>query len=52
MVLRDRKLVDLDLWSQTALVPRDSFFENSLHLTAEGQKKTGQYLATQLAPHY
>ncbi|QPJ61542.1 MAG: hypothetical protein G3M70_06425 [Candidatus Nitronauta litoralis] len=46
----DLKLVDLDLWSQTALVPRDSFFEDSIHLTAEGQEKTGQYLATQLAP--
>ncbi len=42
-------LVDLDLWSQTALVPRALFFEDSIHLTAEGQEKVGQYLATQLA---
>ncbi len=46
----DLNLVDLDLWSQTALVPRSRFFNDSIHLTAEGQEKIGKYLATQLTP--
>jgi len=43
-------LVDLDAWSRTALVPRDAWFTDSVHLTEEGQERIGVEIARSVAP--
>jgi lysophospholipase L1-like esterase len=43
-------LVDLDAWSRSALVPRDAFFVDSVHLTEQGQERIGVEVARALAP--
>lgn len=45
---RGLPLIDLDSWSATALRPRDRFFSDAAHLTAEGQILIGKYMAEQL----
>ncbi len=42
-------LVDLDAWSRTAFVPREQYFFDSVHLTDDGQRMIGVYLATALS---
>ncbi|RIL04482.1 MAG: hypothetical protein DCC71_13915 [Proteobacteria bacterium] len=44
-------LVDLDAWSREALVPRDAFFIDSVHLTEQGQERIGVQIARAVAPH-
>jgi lysophospholipase L1-like esterase len=43
-------LVDLDAWSRTALVPRDAWFVDSVHLTEEGQERVGVRIGRAIAP--
>lgn len=43
-------LVDLEQWSRQALIPRDQYFFDSVHLEESGQQLIGEFLATQLAP--
>lgn len=38
-------LIDLDVWSRTALEPRERYFFDSVHLTDEGQTMLGRYIA-------
>jgi lysophospholipase L1-like esterase len=40
-------VIDLELWSRTALNPRERYFFDSVHLTDEGQEMLGRYLASQ-----
>lgn len=47
---RSLRLIDLEQWSRTAIQPRDKYFIDSVHLTAEGQRMIGEYVATQLLP--
>jgi lysophospholipase L1-like esterase len=44
------KVVDLDAWSRTALLPREEHFVDSVHLTEASQEKVGRYIASELAP--
>jgi len=41
-------LIDLEKWSGRALRPRDTFFTDSVHLTAEGLEKIGTEIAEQI----
>ncbi len=43
-------LVDFAEWSRTALVPRDGYFVDSVHLTADGYRLMGNYLAESFRP--
>ncbi|GMU39607.1 MAG: hypothetical protein AMXMBFR23_04730 [Chloroflexota bacterium] len=43
-------LIDLDAWSRDALVPRDAYFFDSVHLTDPGLRLMGQEIARQMAP--
>lgn len=43
-------LVDAAAWSTDALLPRDAFFLDSVHLTSDGLKRLGLFVAQQLAP--
>ncbi len=45
---RGLALIDLEKWSETALVPRDAYFTDSVHLSAAGLDKVGTYMAEQL----
>lgn len=42
------QVIDLERWSNTALVPRDSYFLDSMHLYEEGQEKIGVYMADEI----
>ena len=42
------QVIDLEQWSKTALVPRDSYFVDSIHLYEEGQEKIGNYAASEI----
>ncbi len=46
---REVDIIDLDKWSWEALRPRESFFYDSVHLTAPGLERIGAYLAEQIA---
>lgn len=49
--LRERlPVIDLDQWSRTALIPRDQYFANAVHLTEAGQEMAGHYIAGELVP--
>lgn len=41
-------IIDLAKWSNEVFKPRDRFFSDSVHLTPEGIKQVGNYLAEQL----
>jgi lysophospholipase L1-like esterase len=41
-------LIDLEVWSRTALNPRERYFFDSVHLTDEGQAMLGRYIADRL----
>ena len=43
-------LIDVDAWSRTALMPRENYFFDSVHLTDEGQAMLGRFVADRLAP--
>ncbi|MGB0721612.1 MAG: SGNH/GDSL hydrolase family protein [Gammaproteobacteria bacterium] len=45
---RGWQLVDLERWGRDHLKPRASFFLDSVHLVAEGQRDIGYHLAEQL----
>ena len=47
---RGLKVIDLAVWSRTALKPREAYFSDSVHLTPEGLEKIGHFMAEQLAP--
>ncbi|RAU21867.1 hypothetical protein CU669_11220 [Paramagnetospirillum kuznetsovii] len=49
-VSRGWKLLDLEAWSREALVPRDRYFVDSVHLTADGYRLMGRHLADSLSP--
>ncbi len=41
-------LIDLEVWSRTALNPRERYFFDSVHLTDEGQAMLGRHIANSL----
>jgi lysophospholipase L1-like esterase len=43
-------LADLAEWSRGGLAPRDTFFVDTVHMTAEAYARMGDWLAQQLAP--
>ncbi|MFH0798870.1 MAG: SGNH/GDSL hydrolase family protein [Pseudomonadota bacterium] len=43
-------VVDLERWSRTALVPRDAYFGDSVHLDDRGQEMIGEYMAEEISP--
>jgi len=45
---RGLQIIDLEIWSKTALQPRDTYFFDSVHLYAKGQDKIGVYMASEL----
>jgi lysophospholipase L1-like esterase len=47
---RGALLVDLEMWSEKDLQPRDQFFFDAVHLYEPGQEKIGKYLADALEP--
>ena len=50
--LADRRrlgIIDLEKWSVRAFQPRESFFLDSVHLTARGLEMIGSFMAEQLA---
>ncbi len=50
--LADRRrlgIIDLEKWSVSAFQPRESFFLDSVHLTARGLEMIGSFMAEQLA---
>jgi len=42
------QVIDLENWSKTALVPRDAYFFDSIHLYEEGQEMIGTYMAQEI----
>jgi len=46
--LFDIELVDLAKWCESNLLPVESYFSDSVHLSEEGQRRTGVFLANQL----
>ena len=42
------QIIDLERWSKDALVPRNSYFYDSMHLYEEGQEKIGIYMADEI----
>lgn len=44
------QVIDLDAWSRTALVPRDAYFANAVHLDERAQELAGRYMSEALAP--
>ena len=44
------RVLDLEAWGWTELRPRADWFSDSVHLTAAGLDRLGQYAADQLAP--
>ena len=46
---RGLALIDAAEWSRHALVPRDVFFSDSVHLTQEGLGRLGRFVAERLA---
>lgn len=48
-VRRRLQIIDLEKWSAQALQPRDSYFADSVHLTARGLDMIGAFMAEQLA---
>jgi lysophospholipase L1-like esterase len=49
MATRDGlQVIDLERWSETALIPRDSYFWDSIHPYEEGEEKIGAYMADEI----
>lgn len=48
--LKEISLIDLELWGKEALVPKDKYFFDSVHLYEEGQEMIGAFLAEKLIP--
>jgi len=46
---RSLGVIDLEKWSAKALQPREAYFVDSVHLTAQGLDRTGAFMATRLA---
>ena len=44
-------IIDLDTWSREALMPRETFFFDSVHLTAAGLTRVGKYMANRAMDH-
>jgi hypothetical protein len=42
------QVIDLDIWSRTALTPRDDHFVNAVHLDEASQAMAGRYIAAEL----
>lgn len=47
-VRRGVGIIDLDKWSREALRPRETFFFDSVHLTAAGLEKVGAFMASRI----
>ena len=43
------QVIDLEVWSRTALQPRDEYFFDSVHLNEEGLALIGSYMAAELS---
>lgn len=43
------RLIDMSAWSEGALMPRDEFFLDSVHLTGQGLKMMGHHIADELS---
>ncbi|NQU57973.1 MAG: SGNH/GDSL hydrolase family protein [Rhodospirillales bacterium] len=46
---RGLAVIDLEKWSASVLQPREAYFSDSVHLTAQGLDLIGAYMATRLA---
>jgi len=42
-------VVDMALWSETALQPKEKYFSDSVHMTSGGMELIGEYLAKELS---
>ncbi len=45
---RNLHLIDLEIWGRTNLKPRENYFNDSVHLNAEGLTMLGAFMAKQL----
>ena len=45
--LRGLELIALSRWSRASFQPRSAYFENSVHLTAEGYDRVGKFLSAE-----
>lgn len=48
-VRRRLDIIDLEKWSYSVFQPRDAFFSDSVHLTAQGLDMVGDFMADRLA---